>query len=131
MRKTRQDIKLLLEGDTDEDSVILKKARYQGEMQKYKAFSRAMKLPEQMPRVYHTIPFFIFSLSARVNEILFSFPRFVNKYFPSALYTIRVVTDNVVYYLRRNENAGGLQISDSELEKEFLKVRKRVNHITS
>lgn len=52
MRKTRQDIKLLLEGDADEDSVILKKARYQGEMQKYKAFSRAMKLPEQMPRVY-------------------------------------------------------------------------------
>ena len=52
MRKTRQDIKLLLEGDADEDSVILKKARYQGEMQKYKAFSKAMKLPEQMPRVY-------------------------------------------------------------------------------
>ncbi len=52
MRKTRQDIKLLLEGDADEDSIILKKARYQGEMQKYKAFSKAMKLPEQMPRVY-------------------------------------------------------------------------------
>lgn len=52
MRKTRQDIKLLLEGDADEDSIILKKARYQGEMQKYKAFSRAMKLPEQMQRVY-------------------------------------------------------------------------------
>ena len=52
MRKTRQDIKLLLEGDADEDGIILKKARYQGEMQKYKAFSKAMKLPEQMPRVY-------------------------------------------------------------------------------
>lgn len=52
MRKTRQDIKLLQEGDADEDSIILKKARYQGEMQKYKAFSRAMKLPEQMQRVY-------------------------------------------------------------------------------
>lgn len=52
MRKTRQDIKLLLEGDADEDSIILKKARYQGEMQKYKAFSKAMKLPEQMQRVY-------------------------------------------------------------------------------
>jgi len=52
MRKTRQDIKLLLEGDADEDSIILKKARYQGEMQKYKAFFRAMKLPEQMQRVY-------------------------------------------------------------------------------
>jgi len=42
------------------------------------------------------------------------------------LQELRVVTDNVVYYLRRNENAGRLQISDSELEKEFLKVRKQV-----
>lgn len=52
MRKTRQDIKLLLEGDADEDCIILKKARYQGQMQQYKAFSKAMKLPEQMQRVY-------------------------------------------------------------------------------
>ena len=52
MRKTRQDIKLLQEGGADKDSIILKKARYQGQMQQYKAFSKAMKLPEQMPRVY-------------------------------------------------------------------------------
>lgn len=52
MRKTRQDIKLLQEGGADEDSITVKKARYQGQMQQYKAFSKAMKLPEQMPRVY-------------------------------------------------------------------------------
>lgn len=52
MRKTRQDIKLLQEGEADEKSAIVKKARYQLQMQQYKAFSRAMNLPEQMQRVY-------------------------------------------------------------------------------
>ena len=197
MRKTRQDIKLLLEGDADEDSIILKKARYQGEMQKYKAFSRAMKLPEQMPRVYQdglgritsggihiklsdttdkwaraareelkTDEKYLlrrknetaivynadgkYLFTKRGNEKSISFTRadkekmkngIVSHNHPSGgsfsisdwkvfknaeLQELRVVTDNVVYYLRRNENAGGLQISDSELEKEFLKVRKRV-----
>ena len=197
MRKTRQDIKLLLEGDADEDSVILKKARYQGEMQKYKAFSRAMKFPEQMPRVYQdglgritsggihiklsdttdkwaraareelkTDEKYLlrrknetaivynadgkYLFTKRGNEKSISFTRadkekmkngIVSHNHPSGgsfsisdwkvfknaeLQELRVVTDNVVYYLRRNENAGGLQISDSELEKEFLKVRKRV-----
>lgn len=32
--------------------MVSKKARYQLQMQQYKAFSKAMKLPEQMPRVY-------------------------------------------------------------------------------
>lgn len=53
MRKTRQDIKLLQEGNASKDSITLKKAKYQGQMQQYKAFSSAMKLPEQMHRVYH------------------------------------------------------------------------------
>ncbi len=52
MRKTRQDIKLLQEGGADEDEVTIKKVRYQLEMQQYKAFSKAMKLPEQIQRVY-------------------------------------------------------------------------------
>lgn len=52
MRKTRQDIKLLQDGDAGKDLVTLKKAKYQGQMQQYKAFSKAMKLPEQMERVY-------------------------------------------------------------------------------
>ena len=52
MRKTRQDIRLLEAGETSKDSVTVKKARYQVQMQQYKAFSKAIKLPEQMPRVY-------------------------------------------------------------------------------
>lgn len=53
MRKTRQDIKLLQEGGANDRSVVSKKARYQLQMQQHKAFSKAMKLPEQMQRVYH------------------------------------------------------------------------------
>lgn len=52
MRKTRQDIHLMKEGGADEDSIMLKKARYQVQQQQYKSFSKAMKLPEQMERVY-------------------------------------------------------------------------------
>ncbi len=52
MRKTRQDIKLLEEGEANEKSVIAKKARYQLQMQQYKLFSAKMELPEQMTRVY-------------------------------------------------------------------------------
>lgn len=52
MRKTRQDIKLLQEGGASKDRITVMKAKYQGQMQKYKAFSGAMKLPEQIQRVY-------------------------------------------------------------------------------
>lgn len=52
MRATRQQISLLKEGEADERSIILKKARYQGQMQVYKDFSGKMGLPEQMGRVY-------------------------------------------------------------------------------
>ena len=52
MRKTRQDIKLLKEGDVSKDAITLKQARYQLQQQQYKAFSKAMGLPEQKARVY-------------------------------------------------------------------------------
>lgn len=52
MRKTRQDIHLMNEGEADEQSIMLKKARYQGQMQTYKDFSKKMKLPEQIDRIY-------------------------------------------------------------------------------
>lgn len=52
MRKTRQDIKLLKEGGASEQDIMLKKAKYQGQLQNYIDFSKAMKLPEQMKRVY-------------------------------------------------------------------------------
>lgn len=52
MRATRQQIRLLEEGEADPDAVILKKAKYQGQMQAYKDFSKKMGLPEQMERVF-------------------------------------------------------------------------------
>lgn len=52
MRATRQQIKLMQEGGASEQEIMLKKAKYQGQMQAYKAFSEKMGLPEQMKRVY-------------------------------------------------------------------------------
>ncbi|HJA31759.1 MAG TPA: phage minor capsid protein [Candidatus Eisenbergiella pullicola] len=52
MRKTRQDIRLLEEGGSDEEALILRKARYQGQLQTYRDFSDKMDLPVQMDRVY-------------------------------------------------------------------------------
>lgn len=52
MRKTRQDIRLMQDGGADQNDIVLKKAKYQGQMQTYKEFSKAMELPEQMERVY-------------------------------------------------------------------------------
>lgn len=52
MRKTRQDIKLLQEGGASDQEIMLKKAKYQGQMQTYKDFSKKIGLPEQVNRVY-------------------------------------------------------------------------------
>lgn len=52
MRKTRQDIKLLEEGEADSQSIMLKKGRYYGQMQAYVDFSEKMKLPQQKDRIY-------------------------------------------------------------------------------
>lgn len=51
MRATRQQVKLLEEGGADEMAVIIKKARYQGQMQNYTAFSQRMGLPQQKQRI--------------------------------------------------------------------------------
>lgn len=51
MRATRQKIKLLQDGGL-QDQAMLKRSKYQGQMQSYKAFSKKMGLPEQMKRVY-------------------------------------------------------------------------------
>ena len=53
MRKTREDIKLLQKGRAESDTIIVKQAKYQGQMQDYKRFSTELGLPEQMDRVYH------------------------------------------------------------------------------
>ena len=50
MRAQRQKIKLLEEGAVPDD-VILARAKYQGQMQNYAAFSKKMNLPEQKARI--------------------------------------------------------------------------------
>lgn len=52
MRKTRQEIKLLKSGEAPGQEIILKKAKYQGQLQRYSEFSKTMGLLEQMKRVY-------------------------------------------------------------------------------
>lgn len=52
MRKTRQEIQLLKDGESDETAITLKKAKYYGQMQTYEAFSKKMGLPLQKQRIY-------------------------------------------------------------------------------
>lgn len=51
IRATRQQVKLLQAGGAKEKDIILKKARYQGQLQKYADFSKKMHLPEQKQRI--------------------------------------------------------------------------------
>lgn len=52
MRKTRQEISLLKKGKADEESVMLKHARYKTQMNRYIDFSKKMGLPQQKNRIY-------------------------------------------------------------------------------
>lgn len=52
MRGQRERIHLLQLGKADEQDIMMAKIRYQGQLQEYRRFSKAMKLPEQMDRVY-------------------------------------------------------------------------------
>lgn len=52
MRASRQRIQLLEKGGADAKDITLVRARYQGQMHTYKDFSKKMKLPEQVDRVY-------------------------------------------------------------------------------
>lgn len=52
MRKQRQDIVLLKEGEGNSFDILAAQTRYRSTMNDYVAFSRSMKLPQQMERVY-------------------------------------------------------------------------------
>lgn len=52
MRAQRQKIQLMKDGNAEKDDITAARAKYQGQMQTYKAFSKKMKLPQQMDRVY-------------------------------------------------------------------------------
>lgn len=70
MRKYRMDVHLLEEGKADVREIVLKKAKYQGKMQEYKAFSEAMNLPMQKDRIYQDGLKGRFSLTAEEKKIL-------------------------------------------------------------
>lgn len=52
MRKQRQDIKFLQEGEGSKDDIISAKAKYRSTMAQYADFSTKMKLPQQRNRIY-------------------------------------------------------------------------------
>lgn len=52
MRKQRQDIKLLKDGNVSEDDLINVQAKYRSTMAQYKRFSDEMGLPQQKERIY-------------------------------------------------------------------------------
>ena len=52
MRKQRSDVDLLKKGKADKDTLLAARCKYQQTLHEYQAFSRKMRLPEQMERVY-------------------------------------------------------------------------------
>ena len=52
MRAQREKIRHLEDGGVDPDELILQKCRYQGQLQEYSAFSKAMGLRQQRNRIY-------------------------------------------------------------------------------
>lgn len=52
MRAQRQKIRLMQEAGADKDDVMLEKAKYQGQLNEYKRFSKKMGLAEQRERIY-------------------------------------------------------------------------------
>lgn len=53
MRKQREDIRLLKEGEAEEDAILAAASRYRSSMAQYVEFSEAMALPQQLERVYY------------------------------------------------------------------------------
>lgn len=52
MRAQRQKVKMLQQGGSDPDDVVIAKAKYQAQLQEYKSFCKDMDLTPQMERVY-------------------------------------------------------------------------------
>lgn len=52
MRQQRANVKNLKDGKADEDTIMAARTKYLNTLHQYQAFSKKMKLPEQMERVY-------------------------------------------------------------------------------
>lgn len=67
MRAQRERVKLLQSGHADPDIVMLEKARYQGQLDQYAAFSKRMGIPQQRERIYLDIQGRVATNSKRQN----------------------------------------------------------------
>ena len=72
MRAQREKVCLLQHGGADPDEVILKKAKYQGQLNEYSRFCRKMKLTEERERIYLDMKGRVATNSKRQNAL---FPR--------------------------------------------------------
>ncbi len=52
MRAQREKVQMLQDGGADRQEVMLQKAKYQGQLDEYAAFSRKMRLKEERERIY-------------------------------------------------------------------------------
>lgn len=52
MRAQRERIKLLQDGKADKDTIMLEKAKYQGQLNEYAKFCKKMGLPQERERIY-------------------------------------------------------------------------------
>lgn len=52
MRAQREEVRLLQAGKADRDEIILRKAKYQGQLNEYSRFCRKMGLTEERERIY-------------------------------------------------------------------------------
>lgn len=52
MRAQRERIKLLQDGKADKDTIMLEKAKYQGQLNEYARFCKKMGLPQERERIY-------------------------------------------------------------------------------
>lgn len=52
MRAQRERIKLLQDGKADKDTIMLEKAKYQGQLNEYARFCKKMCLPQERERIY-------------------------------------------------------------------------------
>ena len=52
MRAQREKVQMLQNGGADRQEVMLQKAKYQGQLNEYAAFSRKMGLKEERERIY-------------------------------------------------------------------------------
>ena len=55
MRAQREKVRLLQTAGADPDEITIERCKYQAQLDEYKAFSKAMKIPQQRERIYYDL----------------------------------------------------------------------------